>query len=240
MRITGFRWESEMIAVLRSHFASVAAVVEELDVRHGRVDLCVYECEEQRAPISAPALRLYSKLHRRFVHLSELTLTLLASVRVLQQYARELEHHQLIDRRASLVRRRRAYRYPIRKIIAVEAKLADWQRACEQVLLHRGFAEELWIALDFKHVARVNIEQVKKHNIGVVATDRDGLFIMHPAVATPFSRSFALERAMVHESLLARQTSGDHDVSCMRAATLASSSAFDPLRLQAFASHALT
>jgi hypothetical protein len=229
-----------MIPVLRRHFALTTSIAEEVDVRHGRVDLCAYTVLMHRAPISAPALRLYAKIGPKFVSLDDLTLDLLASTRVLQAYARELERHDLIDRRRGEVRRRRAYRYPIQKILAVEAKLADWRKACEQVLLHRNFADELWVALDLRSIARVDYRYVKQHKIGVLATEPDGVFVAHPATKIPSSRSFSLDRAIVSESILARHTKGDHEVSCMRAATFVSRSAFDVRSAQALASQALT
>jgi len=229
-----------MIPLLRNYFAQHGTVIEELDVGHGRVDLCAYVCDQRRQPISRPALRLFSKLANRYIDLNALTFTLVASIPVLLQYARELERHGLIQRTGTRVRRVRSYRYPVRKLIAVEAKLGDWQKACEQVSLHQPFADELWIALDVKNIARVDAEFIRQRGIGAIAVDKDGAFIMQSAAKNRWSRAFSVARAIVHESILESQTSGRHDDSCIRAAGFTSIKPLDWRKDVALASQVRT
>ncbi len=73
---------------------------------------------------------------------------------------------------------------PFQKIIAVEAKLSNWQHALVQAYRNFQFADESWVVLDhrFARPAIAQIDRFKTSGVGLVSIDRAlGLFVHHTA-----------------------------------------------------------
>lgn len=73
---------------------------------------------------------------------------------------------------------------PFERLIAVEAKISDWQRVLVQAYRNLQFADESWVVLDHAYV-RPAISQLERFivaGVGLATIDRSqGLFIHHRA-----------------------------------------------------------
>lgn len=75
---------------------------------------------------------------------------------------------------------------PFERLIAVEAKLSDWQRVLVQAYRNLQFADESWVVLDhaFIRPAIAQIERFKAAGVGLASMDCGrGLFIHHAATS---------------------------------------------------------
>lgn len=77
---------------------------------------------------------------------------------------------------------------PFERVIAVEAKLSEWQRVLVQAHRNLQFADESWVVLDHACVrpALAQVERFRAAGVGLASLDRhsQGLFIHFPATAT--------------------------------------------------------
>lgn len=75
---------------------------------------------------------------------------------------------------------------PFERLIAVEAKLSDWQRVLVQAYRNLQFADESWVVLDhaFIRPAIAQIDRFRAAGVGLASIDRGrGLFVHHAATA---------------------------------------------------------
>lgn len=73
---------------------------------------------------------------------------------------------------------------PFERLIAVEAKISDWQRVLVQAYRNLQFADESWVVLDhaFIRPALAQIERFKLAGVGLASMERNqGLFVHHDA-----------------------------------------------------------
>lgn len=73
---------------------------------------------------------------------------------------------------------------PFERLIAIEAKISDWQRVLIQAYRNLQFADESWAVLDhaFIRPAVTNIDRFKASGVGLASVDRErGLFIHYSA-----------------------------------------------------------
>jgi hypothetical protein len=75
---------------------------------------------------------------------------------------------------------------PFERLIAVEAKLSDWQRVLIQAYRNLQFADESWVVLDhaFIRPAMAQLERFKVAGVGLASIDSEqGLFVHHAAAS---------------------------------------------------------
>jgi hypothetical protein len=73
---------------------------------------------------------------------------------------------------------------PFERLIAVEAKISDWQRVLVQAYRNLQFADESWVVLDhaFARPAIAQLERFRIAGVGLASLERgQGLFIHHGA-----------------------------------------------------------
>lgn len=70
---------------------------------------------------------------------------------------------------------------PFESLIAVEAKIRDWQRVLIQAYRNLQFADESWVVLDHASVrpAIAQIERFKLAGVGLASMNRGGELIVH-------------------------------------------------------------
>lgn len=76
---------------------------------------------------------------------------------------------------------------PFQRIIAVEAKISNWQHALVQAYRNLQFADESWVVLDhrFSRPAIAQVDRFKASGVGFASIDRTlGLFIHHTAFSS--------------------------------------------------------
>lgn len=75
---------------------------------------------------------------------------------------------------------------PFERLIAIEAKLSDWQRVLVQAYRNLQFADESWVVLDnaFIRPALAQLERFKVAGVGLASIDHQrGLFVHHAAMS---------------------------------------------------------
>lgn len=76
------------------------------------------------------------------------------------------------------------------KIISIEYKLKNWKQAMKQAYRYQSFSQETYVLLDidFATMAKENLAEFKKFNIGLGAVDNDKIeFYFKPKFKQPFS-----------------------------------------------------
>ena len=69
----------------------------------------------------------------------------------------------------------------VSEIVAVEAKLRDWQRALSQACRYLDYANEAWVALDADRASSAvkSLDRFKKMNVGLYSMDKSGRRKVH-------------------------------------------------------------
>lgn len=99
---------------------------------------------------------------------------------------------------------------PFERLIAVEAKISDWQRVLGQAYRNLQFADESWVVLDhaFARPAIAQLDRFRTAGVGLASVERGrGLFIHH-AAATQGPMSLAKRwqaQAVLSSRALARK-----------------------------------
>lgn len=73
---------------------------------------------------------------------------------------------------------------PFERLVAVEAKISDWQRVLVQAYRNLQFADESWVVLDhtFARPAIAQLDRFRIAGVGLASIERgQGLFIHHAA-----------------------------------------------------------
>jgi len=68
-----------------------------------------------------------------------------------------------------------------KKIIAIEIKVSNWQRALQQALTCRLCADESYIAISEKYSHRVKLELLKEYGIGLIIVKENEMEIVQKA-----------------------------------------------------------
>ncbi len=94
---------------------------------------------------------------------------------------------------------------PFRTIVAIEAKLSDWQRALGQAYRNLQFADESWVVLDhyFHRAAANNLDRFSQAGVGLASISESSELFVHISARTeePFSR---IKRWQAHAALARR------------------------------------
>ena len=73
---------------------------------------------------------------------------------------------------------------PFERLIAVEAKLSEWERVLVQAYRNLQFADESWVVVDHAYIRRAvaQLERFRLSGVGLASIDRKlGLFVHHAA-----------------------------------------------------------
>lgn len=75
---------------------------------------------------------------------------------------------------------------PFERVIAVEAKLSEWQRVLVQAFRNLQFADESWVVLDHACVrpALTQLERFQGAGVGLASMDRNGGLFIHQIAAS--------------------------------------------------------
>ena len=198
MRTQGFESEAQLVqaivACIRRARRREYRVELEVDAGVGIADLVL----TKRAPRSTDGLRALGSMSPRLAVLLSRELgasiknrqTLAASLGTSESAARSVIANLLAvgvatQSRDSL-KLTTVKNLPFERLIAVEAKISDWQRVLVQAYRNLQFADESWVVLDHAYIrpAISQLERFKVAGVGLVSIDRSQeLFIHHGATA---------------------------------------------------------
>lgn len=75
-----------------------------------------------------------------------------------------------------------------RNFIAIEAKVSDWKSGLEQAIRYKQFANEVYVALSSEYISKVNRQQFKNLNIGLMSVSSGKLKISIKAKKMPVEK----------------------------------------------------
>ncbi len=229
-----FRYEAEMVPALRAALPNIAfghryrndvEVFTEVPAIHGRPDVVGVrfdaEALQRRAvagvvPLSGDAeVRTIHALQTRGAEIGEIA----ARIGMTRDYVRRAVVPLLSDlgwvvRDADLVVRRPEAVWAGRRVVTVEAKLRDWQRALAQARRQKHSADAAYIALDASSSARVTVyaAQIANGGIGVLSVDPDSQRVRILArPATSARKATAVGRALLSERAIDMMNRGTRE-----------------------------
>lgn len=75
-----------------------------------------------------------------------------------------------------------------RNFIAIEAKVSDWKSGLEQAIRYKQFANEVYVALSSEYISKVDRQQFKNLNIGLMSVSSGKLKISIKAKKMPVEK----------------------------------------------------
>ncbi len=173
-----FRYEKEMIPVLREHLSEkykTENFIEEFNSGNGIADL-VFTIEKIKD--NQKHLLDYELIYIVFKYLNRknkkiearklFTETFLTKKQVENLICYLLENNILksIDKENFYVKKK--YTPPIKKIISIEAKLYNWKKGFYQALRYKAYSHKSYLAISEEFAHRVDKNLLTKHNIGLI------------------------------------------------------------------------
>lgn len=199
LKSVGFASEEQLVKAIvactrraRRHDYRVEA---EVDAGVGIADLVL----AKRSSRSTAALRALGSMKPRLAVLLSRTVgdaittrdalasTIGSSSAAAQRLLTQLTSAGLASGNASDLRLATISTLPFERLIAVEAKVSEWQRVLVQAYRNLQFADESWVVLDHAYIrpAIAQLDRFKVSGVGLASVDRaQGLFIHLAAEST--------------------------------------------------------
>lgn len=203
MRTQGFESEAQLVKAIA---ASVTLARRrdyrlelEVDAGVGIADIVL----TKRAPRSTEGLRALSCVSPRIAALlspalsesinsrQELAACLGSSITAAQRVITQMSAAGLMNKTRQSLTLTAVRTLPFEHLIAVEAKISDWQHVLVQAYRNLQFADESWVVLDHMYIrpALAQLERFKVAGVGLASVDRNrGLFVhLGPTSSGPVS-----------------------------------------------------
>ncbi len=196
MRSTGFESETALVKAIIACAARARRqeyrVELEVDAGVGVADLVL----AKRSPRSTKALRAAAMVSPRLAILlrqgvgdsiksrAELAAFLGTSEGAAQRVLSQLSAAGVVAKTRDSLSISGLRTPPFERLIAVEAKISDWQRVLVQAFRNLQFADESWVVLDhaFVRPAIAQLDRFRVAGVGLASIERgQGLFIHHAA-----------------------------------------------------------
>lgn len=84
----------------------------------------------------------------------------------------------------------RPHVFPVRSIIAIEAKMRDWRRALDQATANTWFASESFVLLPRRNCFDGIAAEAEQRGVGVLSYDGAGVEVVLPARVLPIPSSY--------------------------------------------------
>ena len=65
-----------------------------------------------------------------------------------------------------------------KNLVAIEAKISDWKAGLEQAMRYKQYANEVYVALSSEYISKVDVQQFKDLNIGLMSVSSEELKIL--------------------------------------------------------------
>ncbi len=70
-------------------------------------------------------------------------------------------------------------------IVAIEGKLTNWQSGLTQAIRYQRFAQSVYVALDVDYIHRVDLNEFKKYNVGLISVGSKVKVLNKPQIKQP-------------------------------------------------------
>lgn len=75
-----------------------------------------------------------------------------------------------------------------KNLVAIEAKISDWKAGLEQAMRYKQYANEVYVALSSEYISKVDVQQFKDLNIGLMSVSSEELKILIRAEKQPVDK----------------------------------------------------
>lgn len=197
------------LASLRDAFGSRCVLMRELQMPTGVPDAVAVLMRHAEVPLEAARLNVGSSDLRLLHHLATVKQSTVTDIEAalrwnaadLRRMIRTLADAGMLRETRGAVRVHRLTDiFHARKIIAVEAKMKDWQRAIMQAVANTWFASHSYILLPERPLSDSLNEAAKRFGIGVLTFDGQRTRTRIQAAARPLPASYG--SWLVHENAL--------------------------------------
>ncbi|WP_440110655.1 hypothetical protein [Paenibacillus sp. QZ-Y1] len=210
-----FQTEQELVNRLVKHFNKYYTI-QEVGVGYGISDLVIIRNQtdlirfiETRRGVYLKDLdevRVFDYIRKRNkVTLDELMTKLFISKSKLKySVLKRLEFNGAITTNGEYYSKSEQFKLFCPRVIAIEAKLEDWQKGLAQAIRYHRFAEKSYLAIDDQYIHRVNQEEFYKFNIGLISVGSKVKEIIKPISLKPLDPAM---RYKVAEEIISRRDS---------------------------------
>ncbi|MFV8781678.1 hypothetical protein ACNKU7_04570 [Microbulbifer sp. SA54] len=201
-----FESEKDLVAAYTNSLARSRSKsnswTQEFDCANGIADVVLFSLRKdwkRQSGLGAISPRwafaLFSLPYRKQFSTSYLAERSGATIRTVTNILKEFENAGYCQRSNKTSELWIKYKQPTmttNRVVAIEAKLKNWQRALKQAYRYLDYANQSWVLLDKKHspAAIRNIEEFKRLNIGlkIISTDQKIEIIWTPSQRSPKSK----------------------------------------------------
>ncbi len=185
-----FRLEKEMIPILRKHLSEKYRIssdffINEFDSGNGVADLVftTEQIKKERDSILDYSLfylifKYFNRLNKK-IEVKELYKNNFVTKKQIENLIDFLIKYKVLEKVGEskfLVKKR--YAPPIKEIISIEAKLCDWKGGFYQALRYKTYSHKSYLAISYEFAHRVDLQLLKKHNIGLITVSPDNINIV--------------------------------------------------------------
>lgn len=187
-----FKYESEMIPVLIKNLSRIYKTqyfTTEFNTGNGVADLVFSTklSEEKLFFNDYGVMALFVKIfdENKKIRTDLLDAELYDKVK-LKKLLKKLEFEEYIYFEGVEIKTTRNYSPHTKNLISIEAKLKDWKSGFHQALRYKFFSEKSYLAFPKSGIHRIDIQLLKRHNIGLISVDNENLeFIFNPKTEKP-------------------------------------------------------
>lgn len=177
-----FEYESDMIPVLKNGLAKLYNTkffATEFNTGNGIADL-VFSKKINKQPLIFNSYRLMSLYIKHFNEIKKVEKEELVSgsSKSLNELLDILERQGHLTVRNGYFIQKKKYKPHVEKMIAIEAKLKDWKSGISQALRYQFFTHKSFLAYPSEYVHRVDLELLKKCNVGLISVSNERIKIV--------------------------------------------------------------
>ncbi|MEK4851527.1 hypothetical protein NST04_16900 [Paenibacillus sp. FSL H7-0756] len=209
-----FQTEEELVTRLVKHYNKYYTI-QEVGVGYGISDLLIIRNQadlirfiETRQGVYLKDLddiRVFDYIRKRKkVSLDELISKLFISKSKLKySILKRLEFSGAITHNAKFYSRNENFKLFCPNVIAIEAKLEDWQTGLAQAIRYHRFAEKSYLAIDDQYIHRVDKKELNNFNVGLISVGSKVKEIIKPILHKPLDPAM---RYKVTEEIISRNS----------------------------------
>ena len=115
--------------------------------------------------------------HKKKINLADVSISDKQIGKKFYRFLRELEDMGYIKINGNYITSVKKIDAVTKNFIAVEAKISDWKSGLEQAVRYRQYANEVYVALSSEYISKVDRQQFKDLNIGLMSVSSGKLKI---------------------------------------------------------------
>jgi len=194
-----FRFEKDMIPVLREHLSKIyktAHFLEEFSSGMGRADLVFTTKEfEKRNTLEDFEAMFYVINYLNTKNRKIVIADLISKYNLKKDKFLILIHflkglNYIVDYDEVRIIIKQNYQPCLQDLYSIEAKLEDWKSGLYQALRYKHYSHKSFLAISYKYCHRVDKVLLKANNIGLIAVSQNSIDILiNPKKTNPINKT---------------------------------------------------